>query len=244
MFEIRATDLVVDTTALAKSGSVATAFEYTDEQVTTPTALSRYRGRGNSLSRDYNHTKHSPVKMASGYAVSPEPPALFVRAMYDYDADDHTSLSFRRGDIIQVLNQLETGWWDGVMDDVRGWFPSNYCTPITEHRPTKKPTSARTRDWKMNMAMDTMRMKYTPRVTLENHSRFSPLRVFQRPRSRKRPHSGSPKRHLTAACSTSTPSPDILPWSSLSRTRPQQPNLAREIEIISLSPTRHGHPRS
>ncbi|KAJ5121588.1 uncharacterized protein N7515_009549 [Penicillium bovifimosum] len=60
------------------------------------------------------------------------PPALFVRAMYDYDADDHTSLSFRRGDIIQVLNQLETGWWDGVMDNVRGWFPSNYCTIITE----------------------------------------------------------------------------------------------------------------
>ncbi|KAJ5952708.1 Guanine-nucleotide dissociation stimulator CDC25 [Penicillium vulpinum] len=132
MFEIRAADLAVNTTALAKSGTVATAFEYTDEQVTTPTAVSRYRGRGNSLSRNYNHINHSPVKMASGYPVSPEPPALFVRAMYDYDADDHTSLSFRRGDIIQVLNQLETGWWDGVIDDVRGWFPSNYCTPITE----------------------------------------------------------------------------------------------------------------
>ncbi|KAJ5431267.1 Guanine-nucleotide dissociation stimulator CDC25 [Penicillium cf. griseofulvum] len=133
MFEIRAANLAVDTTALAKSGSVATAFEYTDEQVTTPTALSRYRSRGNSVSRDrHNHINHSPVKMATGYAVSPEPPALFVRAMYDYDADDHTSLSFRRGDIIQVLNQLETGWWDGVIDDVRGWFPSNYCTPITE----------------------------------------------------------------------------------------------------------------
>ncbi|CAG8050231.1 unnamed protein product [Penicillium nalgiovense] len=129
MFDIRAADLAVDTTALGKSGTVATAFEYTDEQVTTPTAQSRYRGRGNSVSRNYNH---SPVKMASGYAVSPEPPALFVRAMYDYDADDHTSLSFRRGDIIQVLNQLETGWWDGVIDDVRGWFPSNYCAPITE----------------------------------------------------------------------------------------------------------------
>ncbi|KGO74702.1 Ras guanine nucleotide exchange factor [Penicillium italicum] len=132
MFDIRATDLTVDTTTLAKSGTVATAFEYTDEQVTTPTALSRYRGRGNSVSRDYNHISHSPVKMASGYAVSPEPLTLFVRAMYDYDADDHTSLSFRRGDIIQVLNQLETGWWDGVIDDVRGWFPSNYCTQITE----------------------------------------------------------------------------------------------------------------
>ncbi|KAJ5782545.1 hypothetical protein N7457_004319 [Penicillium paradoxum] len=132
MFEIRVADLAVNTTALAKSGSVATAFEYTDEQATTPTAISRYRGRGNSVSRDHDHINQSPVKMASGYAVSPEPPALFVRAMYDYDADDHTSLSFRRGDIIQVLNQLETGWWDGVIDNVRGWFPSNYCTIIAE----------------------------------------------------------------------------------------------------------------
>lgn len=70
-----------------------------------------------------------------GYSSSPEPPpALFVRAMYDYDADDHTSLSFQRGDIIQVLNQLETGWWDGVINNkVRGWFPSNYCTMITDY---------------------------------------------------------------------------------------------------------------
>ena len=71
---------------------------------------------------------------ARGYSPSPEPPPpLLVRAMYDYDADDHTSLSFRRGDIIQVLNQLETGWWDGVINNkVRGWFPSNYCVITTE----------------------------------------------------------------------------------------------------------------
>ena len=70
--------------------------------------------------------------MALTAAGTPEPPALFVRAMYDYNADDYTSLSFRQGDIIQVLNQLETGWWDGVIDNVRGWFPSNYCAIVTD----------------------------------------------------------------------------------------------------------------
>jgi son of sevenless-like protein len=53
-----------------------------------------------------------------------------VRALYDYTSDDYTSLSFRQGDVIQVLNQLETGWWDGVIGNVRGWFPSNYCAVI------------------------------------------------------------------------------------------------------------------
>ncbi|KAF2264765.1 ras GEF [Lojkania enalia] len=59
---------------------------------------------------------------------------MYVRALYDYDADDRTSLSFRQGDIIQVITQLESGWWDGVINGVRGWFPSNYCAVVP--RPT------------------------------------------------------------------------------------------------------------
>lgn len=56
---------------------------------------------------------------------------LLVRALYDYQADDTTSLSFRQGDIIQVITQLESGWWDGVIHGVRGWFPSNYCSVMS-----------------------------------------------------------------------------------------------------------------
>jgi son of sevenless-like protein len=71
----------------------------------------------------------------NGYVASPDlpppPPPIYVRALYNYDADDHTSLSFRQGDIIQVLTQLESGWWDGVINDVRGWFPSNYTVEIS-----------------------------------------------------------------------------------------------------------------
>lgn len=45
----------------------------------------------------------------NGYNASPDlPPPLYVRALYDYDADDQTSLSFRQGDIIQVLTQVST----------------------------------------------------------------------------------------------------------------------------------------
>lgn len=55
---------------------------------------------------------------------------MWVRALYDYEADDRTSLSFHEGDVIQVITQLESGWWDGVINGVRGWFPSNYCQVI------------------------------------------------------------------------------------------------------------------
>ncbi|EJF63378.1 ras GEF [Dichomitus squalens] len=57
---------------------------------------------------------------------------FFCRALYDYQADDPSYLPFRQGDIIEVLTRLETGWWDGLLNDQRGWFPSNYATVISD----------------------------------------------------------------------------------------------------------------
>ncbi|TGZ85670.1 ras GEF [Ascodesmis nigricans] len=58
------------------------------------------------------------------------PSRLYVRALYNYSTDDPTSLSFNQGDVIQVLKQLDSGWWDGIVNNQRGWFPSNYCAVI------------------------------------------------------------------------------------------------------------------
>ncbi|KAF8134011.1 ras guanine nucleotide exchange factor domain-containing protein [Boletus edulis] len=57
---------------------------------------------------------------------------FFCRALYDYQTNDASSLSFRKNDVIEVLTQLESGWWDGLLGDERGWFPSNYVTTISE----------------------------------------------------------------------------------------------------------------
>ena len=57
---------------------------------------------------------------------------FFCRAKYDYQSADDASLSFRRGDIIEVLTRLDTGWWDGLLGEERGWFPSNYVDIITD----------------------------------------------------------------------------------------------------------------
>lgn len=72
--------------------------------------------------------RRSPTLM-SGLGSAPQA-IVWVRALYDYEADDRTSLSFHEGDLIQVITQLESGWWDGVINGVRGWFPSNYCQVI------------------------------------------------------------------------------------------------------------------
>jgi son of sevenless len=57
---------------------------------------------------------------------------FFCRAKYDYQSADDASLSFRKSDIIEVLTRLETGWWDGLLGEERGWFPSNYVDIITD----------------------------------------------------------------------------------------------------------------
>lgn len=57
---------------------------------------------------------------------------LFCKALYDYEAQDPSALSFKRGDIIEVLTQQPSGWWDGLLGDERGWFPSNYVDVITD----------------------------------------------------------------------------------------------------------------
>ncbi|KAG9035607.1 hypothetical protein FRB95_011013 [Tulasnella sp. JGI-2019a] len=65
-------------------------------------------------------------------ADQPDLQTFFVRAIYDYQSSDASSLSFQRGALIEVLTQLESGWWDGLLGDERGWFPSNYVEPVSD----------------------------------------------------------------------------------------------------------------
>lgn len=89
-----------------------------------PTTRGQVEARNGSPSR----RRRSPPLY--GYSGTAPASGMYVRALYDYEADDRTSLSFHHGDVIQVLTQLESGWWDGVLHGVRGWFPSNYCALI------------------------------------------------------------------------------------------------------------------
>lgn len=85
----------------------------------------------------YPALAHGPAM--NGIVNNAPPGAMYVRALYDYEADDRTSLSFHEGDVIQVITQLESGWWDGVINGVRGWFPSNYCQAITSPEDVPDP---------------------------------------------------------------------------------------------------------
>lgn len=59
---------------------------------------------------------------------------MFVRAKFDFEATDPSALSFSQGDVIEVYTKLESGWWDGMLGETRGWFPSNFVEVIEPSR--------------------------------------------------------------------------------------------------------------
>lgn len=74
-----------------------------------------------------------------GGAVPPPPPpppaaappagppnAFVVEALYDIEAEADDELSFKAGDMIEVLETSDDGWWKGRVHGKEGLFPVNY----------------------------------------------------------------------------------------------------------------------
>lgn len=59
-----------------------------------------------------------------------------VRALYDLTSLEADELSFRKGDIITVIESVYKDWWRGSLKGKIGIFPLNYVTPLQE--PTKQ----------------------------------------------------------------------------------------------------------
>lgn len=49
-----------------------------------------------------------------------------ARAVYPYEAQGEGEHSFAEGQILDIVYQDESGWWEAVVDGVRGLVPSNY----------------------------------------------------------------------------------------------------------------------
>ncbi|XP_068994938.1 drebrin [Embiotoca jacksoni] len=56
---------------------------------------------------------------------------MCVRALYDYQAEDESEISFEPGDIIREVEMVDKAWWRGWSKDGRqGLFPANYVETI------------------------------------------------------------------------------------------------------------------
>jgi hypothetical protein len=83
--------------------------------------------------------KKGPKKGVVKKAVPPGPGAppaggsglAQARALYPFQGQDQTELSFQAGEIINLI-RCEPGqdWWEGELRGVRGLLPSNYCQKL------------------------------------------------------------------------------------------------------------------
>jgi signal transducing adaptor molecule len=55
-----------------------------------------------------------------------------VRALFDFHATDPDELTFRKGDIIAVLESVYKDWWKGVLRGQTGIFPLNYVEKLAD----------------------------------------------------------------------------------------------------------------
>ncbi|KAJ2232485.1 hypothetical protein IWW45_004931 [Coemansia sp. RSA 485] len=84
--------------------------------------------------------RHAPPPPAPARSAS----RVLRRAIYNFDADEVGELNLSKGDIIEVTEKLDEGWWNGKVvfsvSDSRadpqkaksGLFPSNYTEECTE----------------------------------------------------------------------------------------------------------------
>ncbi|KAL7749874.1 hypothetical protein RI367_004750 [Sorochytrium milnesiophthora] len=62
-----------------------------------------------------------------------------VVAIHSYTATEPTCLSFRKNEIIYVLSVDSSGWWDGLCNNLHGWFPSNFVKSLKRPDGTYPP---------------------------------------------------------------------------------------------------------
>ncbi|KAI1001555.1 Regulator of cytoskeleton and endocytosis [Podosphaera aphanis] len=116
---------------------------FNDETVTPPppyTSPMSGPGRSNNISNRHNSLPATRVSVAKSKGPAPPPPkpkpaklcaspaVETATALYDFEAQAEGDLSFKAGDIIEIVQRtnFENEWWVGKLRGKQGQFPGNY----------------------------------------------------------------------------------------------------------------------
>ena len=75
-----------------------------------------------------------PAELDMSIPVRPQ-----LRALYDFKGNGVDELSFRSGDVINVIQEEDGGWYNGELNGQKGFVPSNYVERIAR-QPKPKQT--------------------------------------------------------------------------------------------------------
>ncbi|KAK1892734.1 Drebrin [Dissostichus eleginoides] len=100
-----------------------------DTELSSPELTGSYDLHGTAEEDDVIEEEDQIIS-ENGQEVSAER-QMCVRALYDYQAEDESEISFEPGDIIKDVETVDKAWWRGWSKDGRqGLFPANYVETI------------------------------------------------------------------------------------------------------------------
>lgn len=103
--------------------------------------LQRERSSGQGQSGRAGGERHDELEERDQPSPPPER-GILVRALFDFKGADGAGICFQVGDVIEILGQLESGWWDGVFNNQRGSVHQDLlssCTCTQLHEQTVLP---------------------------------------------------------------------------------------------------------
>ena len=77
--------------------------------------------RQNSISRNHTILLKDMVEESSK--------VLLFQGAYDFQSEDESELSFKRGDVLKIINNTDEGWWHAEKDGEIGLVPAQYLVP-------------------------------------------------------------------------------------------------------------------
>ncbi|CAG8432949.1 9867_t:CDS:10 [Diversispora eburnea] len=106
----------------------------TPKVVSTSSRSTTSSGSNESVSRRLSSTSQSSSR-GSRPAPPPPPPQSpskepTYKAKFDFVTEDTGELSFKKDDILEIMQKDDNGWWLAKKDGEKGWVPSNYLEEV------------------------------------------------------------------------------------------------------------------
>ncbi|ORX53664.1 hypothetical protein DM01DRAFT_1336195 [Hesseltinella vesiculosa] len=179
---------------------------------------------------------HAPVISASNSPPPPPPPPPAAtpqpssepkyKAIYPFETDQDGELAIEMGDLIEVIEQDDNGWWLAKKNGKEGWVPSNYLEEVVEEKPTPPPPAPPARTRRPPPAIP-------PAETVEQHSPLPTPAAYVTPAAPVIPSAPAIRSVPAIPAIPSVPSTPSIPATP----RATKPSLPSRAPVASNSPT-------
>jgi myosin-1 len=134
--------------AAAPRKTPANANRTAPRPVAAATTVASSRPMANNTGRAVPPPPPPPAQAATPPPPPPPAPATpQYKAIYPFQSQEAGEIAFEKGDLLEIVEKDENGWWLARKDGIEGWVPSNYLEeyvpPVARATPPPPPPPAR-----------------------------------------------------------------------------------------------------